>query len=147
MLDLVTLIDDSGRLGTHPPRVSGRTSFAAAKDDGLRMLEIVTNYVWAYGFDNGEISLVHDEIHWQFYRVGEVRDSNLGLWPGKSDAYEFNIDCAAVNRGFLAPPRSGGPSVATTPNPENPDNYYNPDHSLDIGDDCAEPTSPPAIVT
>ncbi|MDT5027475.1 MAG: hypothetical protein QOE61_3901, partial [Micromonosporaceae bacterium] len=98
LLTLVTLVDDSARLDSHPPRVSGRTSFASTRDEsGLTVLEIVTNYVWAYGFDDDKVVLVHDEVRWQSYRVGDVRESDLGLWPHKYEGYVHNINCAAAD--------------------------------------------------
>jgi hypothetical protein len=148
LLTLVTLIDDGARLDSHPPRVSGRTSFASTRDEsGLTVLAIVTNYVWAYGFDNDKVVLVHDEVRWQSYRVGDVRDSDLGLWPDKYEGYFHNVNCAAADRGLLAPPRPSDMSIDTTPDSEDPRNYYDPDHALQVTDTCGHPTSAAATAT
>jgi hypothetical protein len=141
MLGLVTSIDPDAHLDSHPPRVSGRATFLSTMDDQHRtVLEIVTNYVWAYAFDTGHISLIHDEVHWRFYQDRDVSASGRGLWVFTYNGYWFNIDCDASHRGLLAPPRAHSGGGATSPDPENPDNYYDPNHTLEIGRDCASPT-------
>jgi hypothetical protein len=135
---LVTLVDGGARLDSHSPRVSGRTSFASIKDSkGRTVLEVVTNYVWAYGFDHDRVALVHDEVHWQFYRIGDVANSDVGMRVGAFRAYAWNVDCAAANRGMIAPART---DALATPDSENPDNYYEPDHALDVPEGCGTPT-------
>jgi hypothetical protein len=141
LITMVTVIDANARLSSHPPRVSGRTSFSSTKDDaGRTVLEVVTNYVWAYGFDNDEVSLIHDEVRWRFYRAHEVKDSDLGLRLGGHDGYLANVDCAAAHRGQLGPP-TPVTSALGAPDPENPDNYYDPDHALEITDTCGPTVS------
>jgi len=142
MLGLVTSIDPEAHLDSHPPRVSGRMTFLSTIDDeGRTVLEIVTNYVWAYAFDTGDVSLVHDEVHWRFYQDGDVMESGRGLWVFDYRGYVSNMDCDASQRGLLAPPRRLSGGGVTSPDPENPDNYYDPNHTLEIADGCASPTA------
>jgi hypothetical protein len=141
MLGLVTSIDPDAHLDSRPPRVSGRMTFLSTMDDEHRtVLEIVTNYVWAYAFDTGHISLIHDEVHWRFYLDRDVLASSRGLWVFHYIGYWFNMDCDASHRGLLAPPRPYSGGGATSPDPENQDNYYDPNHTLEIGRGCASPT-------
>ena len=131
----MTLVQDGAHLAQFPPRVSGRTSFAPATDQGRAVLQVVTNYVWAYAFDGDMVVVVHDELRWNFLRAAEARDSTRGPWPGGIAGYLMGMDCAAAGHGFLAPPSSPGvaTSVAST---ERPGSLYEPDHSLAITDTC-----------
>jgi hypothetical protein len=135
---LVTRIDHGAHLGRNPPRVSGRTSFSGADDDGRPVLDIMTNYVWAYAFDTDDVVIVHDEVQWRFYRPGDVTANDLGMRPFKWRGYVMGVDCATANRGVLAPPtRTNRPSPG--PTGENPSTYYEPDHTLDITSSCPTP--------
>jgi hypothetical protein len=135
-LQLVTRIDPRAHLGRNPPRVSGRTSLSGVTDDQHRaVLDIVTNYVWAYAFDTDDVVVVHDEVTWRFYRTGDVRADAHGLWAVQTGGYVMGVDCAAADRGLLAPPtRTIQASPGATP--ENPGNLFDPDHVLDITSTC-----------
>ena len=50
------------------------------------------------------------------------------------------MDCDASQRGLLAPPQANSGGGATSFDPDNPDSYYDPNHTLEIADDCASPT-------
>lgn len=140
------LIADSVRLSDETPRVKGRTTVRAGTDDGLRTLEIVTNYVIVYPFDvpdrgpRSRIAIVHKQITWQVYRDGDVRASARGVWLVESKGYTANIDCAAGLKGRLAPWRMDANPV---PRPDeswyDPDSFYDPDRSLDIKGGCQAP--------
>jgi hypothetical protein len=144
-LSFATLLDDGTHLDSHQPRVSGRTSFSSIVDyGGIRVVEVVTNYVWAYAFDNGEVTIVHDEHDWRFYRASDVRAADAGMWMFGSRGYLSGMDCSAMYRGRLAPFRPMSGSGPASPDPENPDNYYDPNHSLDVGDGCPVGSPTPA---
>jgi hypothetical protein len=125
------------------PRVAGKTTIAAASDQGGRHLEIVTNYVWVYPFDaptamdDQRQVVVHDEIHWRFFRPGRVIRDDLGLWAGAYRSYAFKMDCALLDKGLIAPANpsvvGGGPAMA--PGDEG-NRYYDPNHSLDVPNGC-----------
>jgi hypothetical protein len=134
-LMVVTLVQDGARLSSLPPRVSGRTSFAPATDQGRAVLQVVTNYVWAYAFDGDAVVVVHDELRWNFLPTAEVRDTTRGPWPGGIAGYLVGMDCAAAEHGFLAPPSSPGVRTSVAPT-ERPGSLYEPDHSLAITDTC-----------
>ena len=130
------------RLLPQLPRVSGRTTMrAAAQSDGLRYLEIVTNYVWVYPVDGPDLGvgsrlvIVHDEVHWGFYRPIDVTKRDVELQVIDTQAYEYNVNCAQGAKGLLALPGGEG-DLAPYRSPEDPDQYYDPNRSLDIPNDC-----------
>ncbi|NUO58355.1 MAG: hypothetical protein HOV78_16930 [Hamadaea sp.] len=124
------------------PRVSGRTTFRAAKLNGRNALEVITNYVWVYAFDlpadwtGSRTAVVHGEEHWFFVRAKNA----LQLYLQDTDGYWSSIDCDASRQGLTAPWRGEPAEVAPTSSPyeESTDAYYQPDHSLEIADTCDE---------
>ncbi len=136
---LATLLDGTVKLDSYGPRVSGRITFAAARDNhnDLNVLQIITNYVWAYSFvgHDDNVVVLHDEIHWWFYRSADVDNVDLGAWPSTFQGYGQDIDCADFNQGLVAPPLSdqgSGPDLGAN----DPNQFYDPDHSLDITNTC-----------
>ncbi len=125
------------------PRVSGRTTFRPGIHDGLRVLQVITNYVWVYAFAGPEhpLAIVHDEVQWEFTETKNLRKSDIGMFIVNVAAYQAWIDCTAAKQGILAPTRPGEGS-RTRPS-EDPNAYLMPDHSLDIGDGCGLSTAAP----
>ncbi|MEU0561004.1 hypothetical protein [Dactylosporangium sp. NPDC006015] len=145
-INAVTWIDPSTKLDPdEQPRVSGRVTFDSAKVDGVQTLRITTNFVWVYAFDVRQptpIAAVHDSIRWEFPKPDQVRKNDRGMWIADTDSYVAWMDCAGADKGLLAP---GKPAPAT-PHPsesEPADAILRPDHTLDIGDDCAKPPTTP----
>lgn len=134
LLSLVTLVAEGTQLSDLEPRVKGRFTVRSVMDGDRPVLEVVSNFVWVYAFVDGQVSLIHDQVHWRFYRPGDVRDADLGLRPYRYRAYWSNIDCDAADRGTLAPPTIV--SVSGPMPTEDPANFYDPDHSLEIPDTC-----------
>lgn len=142
---LATWIDPAAHLDPDEEvRVSGRVTFASANVDGLRTLQITTNFVWVYAFTgNGEHPLAaeHDEIRWDFPATDRLRAADKGMWIGDSSGYMAWIDCAAARKGLLAPYRpTSAPGAGPDPT-EDPDAYLKADHSLDIVDACNPPSA------
>jgi len=102
------------------------------------MLAVTTNFIWVYAFQRADhpVAAEHDEIVWTFSESPSLRAQDRGMYISNVKGYGALVDCAATNRGLLAPtPLNGG----ATPNPrdsEDPKQLLNADHSLDISDDC-----------
>jgi hypothetical protein len=134
---LVSVIDQSARLAAFPPRVFGRTAFASTREGGQLALAVVTNYVWVYPFDNGQVVLIHDSVIWRFISGG----TGGGARPGSYASYAAFMNCAAYARGRLAPALPG--EADFTSRDDNPDSYYDPDRSFAAAQSC---TRPPQVV-
>ncbi|WP_433317365.1 hypothetical protein [Micromonospora chersina] len=136
-----TRLGPATRLTKHQPRVKGRVSYRATRtDDGIRMLEVTTNFVWVYAFQRAGVApadsvvVVHDTVVWQVPHSDDVTDSSVGLWLRDGDAYVTNVECAALDKGLLeveVTPTYGGPGGG-----EDPDAVFDPDRSLEVQDPC-----------
>jgi hypothetical protein len=143
------LVSPTVRLSAEPPRVDGRTTIRAVKDDsGTPHLEIITNYVVVYAFDvpdlgpGSRLVVVHEAITWWYYRGERVAPRDRGLWLAGGPGYTFGMDCAEARKGLLAPARPGPewPGRAD-PTPEGYDpeawkSYYDRERSLDVQSTC-----------
>ncbi|MET7833915.1 hypothetical protein ABZS44_13980 [Micromonospora sediminicola] len=134
-----TRLAPGSRLTADQPRVRGRISYRATKDaGGIRVLEVTTNFVWAYPFLTASMAagdgvvVVHDTVVWSVAHPDDVHRSSAGLWIDKADSYGSNIDCAAFDKGLL---RLGTPSFGGPADPD-PDAVYDPDKTLDLPDTC-----------
>ncbi len=148
-ISVASQLAPQARLLADPPRVSGRTTYLAAKSEtGQRYLEVVTNYVWVYPLEgpdyrpHGRLLLVHDEVHWRFYHPDDVRPADRGMWIGQGQSYLLNADCEQLAKGLLALDSGSTQPTLTrptaTPSVSRPEEYYDPNHSLDTGHSCAE---------
>lgn len=138
---VATWIDPAVRLDPREePRVSGRVTYSSVVVGGLRTLRVTTNFVWVYAFQTGgdhPLAVEHDEIRWEFPSTTNLRVSDRGMWVAQATSYSAWVDCAASQKGLLAPTRDTG--VAPAPSDtEDPDNYLKADHALDIGDGCGK---------
>ncbi|MET8833616.1 hypothetical protein ABZV78_06850 [Micromonospora sp. NPDC004540] len=140
--NLATRLAPGARLLPDQPRVKGRITYRATRDDqGIRVLRVTTNFVWAYAFHGPRVVpgdgvvVVHDTLVWEVPHPGDVRSGARGLWLHDMRSYAANIDCAASAKGLLdvGTPREGTP--VATPAPDR-DSLYDPDRSLDIPDTC-----------
>ena len=88
------------------------------------------------------IAAVHDSIRWEFPLADQARKGDRGMWIAATDSYLAWMDCAAAGQGLIAPGRS--PAVDPHPSDTEPaDAILRPDHTLDIGDDCATASASP----
>jgi hypothetical protein len=135
--NVATWIDPAVRLDPREePRVSGKVTYTSTIRDGRRELRITTNFVWVYAFEGTDqpIVVTHDEIQWEFPSTKGLRADDHGMWIGDTKSYAAFVDCAATDRGLLAPTRIGGaPEPADT---DDPDDLLRADHPLEIQDDC-----------
>ncbi|MFU8871261.1 hypothetical protein [Micromonospora sp. SL4-19] len=137
-----TRLAPGARLLPGQPRVKGRITYRAVRDDtGVRVLEVTTNFVWAYPFHQPHVApgdgvaVVHDTLVWRVPHPADVRSSARGLWFGGMRSYGANIDCAAFDKGLLDVGKWRDPGPVATPTVD-PDSLYDPDRSLDIPDTC-----------
>ncbi|ATO14408.1 hypothetical protein CO540_11760 [Micromonospora sp. WMMA2032] len=136
-----TRFGPSTRLTTDQPRVRGRISYRATRDaDGIRVLEVTTNFVWVYAVQSvrtladPEVILVHDTVVWQVPHPGDVIAASRGLWMQDAESYATNVECASLNKGLLEleiTPSYGGPGDG-----EHPDAAYDLDRSLKVAEQC-----------
>jgi hypothetical protein len=135
-----TQLADDAQLLEPEPRVQGEITFEATTDDqGIRVIEVVTSFVWAYAFvppadlpGIDGIVVVRDELVWQLPHEDDVTESSRGLWLWDGESYAWGIDCDAFDQSLLAPQSQlssgfGGPDE---------DDIYDPDRPLDYPDTC-----------
>jgi hypothetical protein len=134
---IATWIDPAVKLDPREqPRVSGRVTYASVMVNGHRTLSVTTNFIWVYAFAGTQnpLAAVHDEVNWEFPAVKDTRVGDRGMWVGDTKVYSAWIDCAALDRGLIAPTR---PEAAVhTASSEDPNALLEADHTLDIKSDC-----------
>ncbi|MDO3682443.1 hypothetical protein [Micromonospora sp. C28ISP2-4] len=135
-----TRLAPDARLTPDQPRTKGRFTYRAVRQaDGVRMLEVTSNFVWVYGFrDLGSRSghsvvVLHDEIVWRLPHAGDVARADRGLWLHRMSSYGWGVDCDAVKLGLIRP---GGLDPTVTPFPGDPDRLYDPDHPIELPVSC-----------
>ena len=75
------------RSGSSASRADGRVSYRATRQDGIRVLEVSTEFVWAYPFDvdlrapaGASVVALRDQVVWQVPHPDDVPASARGLW-------------------------------------------------------------------
>ncbi|WP_262287277.1 hypothetical protein [Micromonospora sp. MA102] len=141
-VSLATRLAPGARLLPDQPRVKGRVTYRATRDDqGIRVLRVTTNFVWAYAFQGprvvpgDEVVVVHDTLVWEMPHPDDVRSRDNGLWVTDIRSYVANVDCAAIHKGLLDVGKGGDGKPVASPTPDA-DSLYDPDRSLDIPDTC-----------
>ena len=134
-----TQIATGHTLTSDPVRVSGRVTFRAATNDDIRMLEVITNFVWVYPFA-GELEepgdhlvVVHDEITWAFPVDADVEKGSRGMWIYEAQGFASNMDCDLLDQSLVG---LGEPMVAGPGAPQDEDAPFDPNGTLDITDTC-----------
>ncbi|WP_446219091.1 hypothetical protein [Micromonospora sp. IBHARD004] len=140
-----TRLAPGARLAPEQPRVKGRITYRATRSPhGVRVLEVTTNFVWAYAFRPARVVpgdgvvVVHDTLVWELPYPGDVRSRADGLWLADMRSYGANVDCAAFDKGLLNIGEASDPEPVVTTTAD-PDSLYDPDRSLDIPDSCGLP--------
>ncbi|MFI6068045.1 hypothetical protein ACIA47_22650 [Micromonospora sp. NPDC051227] len=89
-------------------RADGRISYRATEEKGIRLLEVSTEFVWAYPFDvdlrapaGAGLVAVRDRVVWQVPHPDDVQTSSRGLWIGSAEAVTWNADCAQLRDGWV----------------------------------------------
>ncbi|MEU8389704.1 hypothetical protein [Micromonospora sp. NPDC048843] len=89
-------------------RADGRVSYRATEENGIRLLEVSTEFVWAYPFDvdlrapaGASVVALRDRVVWQVPHPDDVQASSKGLWLGSAEAITWNADCAQLRDGWV----------------------------------------------
>ncbi|WP_163504993.1 hypothetical protein [Fodinicola acaciae] len=126
------------KLADVAPRVSGRLTVSASAG----YLVVRSNYVWAYAFSGvsnspgDHVVVVHDEIEWRAYG-DDAEDPGLSVAGIRS--YVYNISCADIKAGVIAPNRS----VVDDGADDGVDwsrQAYDPKQSVEVPDKCPSPS-------
>ncbi|MER5604832.1 hypothetical protein AB0F93_21410 [Micromonospora tulbaghiae] len=135
-----TRLAPDARLTPDQPRTKGRFTYRAVRQaDGVRMLEVTSNFVWVYGFrdlasrSGHSVVVLHDEIVWRLPHAGDVARADRGLWLHRMSSYGSGVDCDAVKLGLIRP---GGLDPAGIGSPEDPDALYDPEHPIELPVSC-----------
>lgn len=129
----VTKIADGYQLLPVPPKVSGDMTSSV---DERGELVVHANFVYAYAFQPPShqapatpwdiVSVVHENAD---YLIVDGKP-----WPSTEKSYFFAMNCDLTQQGLLAPQYSGR---GTTPrlDAEQPQAYYDPEHTVDVPKD------------
>jgi hypothetical protein len=126
-------------LTTDKVRVSGRVTFRGKTANGVRFLEVISNFVWVYPFAGAlqkpgdHLVIVHDEVTWEIPVDAEVDKSHRGLHINAWNGYASNMDCELLKKSLLAP---GKPRLAPAGTGGDNNADFDPSRSLDIASTC-----------
>jgi hypothetical protein len=136
--NVATWLASDAKVSTEPPRVTGHMTVHSGTEQGVRYLEVVTNYVWVYAFADAAVTpaIVHDEVHWRLLDKEPIRPVDRGLWLADAKAFLSNIDCAAMDKGIVGPARERSVAKPGEPTESDPEQYYDPNHTLNIDNTC-----------
>jgi hypothetical protein len=114
-------------------RVKGRVTFRATKEGDIRLLEVITKFVWVYPF-SGELKepgdhlvIVQDEVHWVIPVDADVEKSSRGLWINSAESFASNIDCELLDKSLLA---LGKPQFIPGGGNQDEEAIFDPDAAL-----------------
>ncbi|MFG1888406.1 hypothetical protein ACGFIR_11125 [Micromonospora sp. NPDC049051] len=89
-------------------RARGRISYRATEANGIRLLEVTTEFVWAYPFDvvrrapaGAGVAVIRDRVVWHVPYAADVVASSRGLWLDSAKMITWNVDCAKHADGWL----------------------------------------------
>jgi hypothetical protein len=89
-------------------RADGRISYRATEEEGIRLLEVTTEYVWAYSFKvdvrapaGAGVVVIRDRVVWQVPYPDDVPESDRGLWIASADAVTWNVRCDGLRDGWV----------------------------------------------
>jgi hypothetical protein len=138
-MPFATQIAPSFKLTSDPVRVKGEMTFQGTTVDGLRVIEVVTNYVWVYAF-TGELSepgdhlvSIHDKITWLFPHPEDVIDEAVGMNLSEWEAFASNMDCDLFDQSLIG---LGKPRYVVGGGQENPNDAFDPNGSLNVTNTC-----------
>ncbi|MGW4680472.1 hypothetical protein ACWEOS_18580 [Micromonospora taraxaci] len=89
-------------------RANGRISYRATEEDDIRLLEVTTEFVWAYSFTvdvrapaGAGVVVIRDKVIWQVPHTGDVQAVSQGLWLASADAVSWNVRCDGLRDGWV----------------------------------------------
>lgn len=138
-----TKIASGFRLLPVTPRVTGRlTPLVDAKGE----LVIKTNVLVAYAFHTdhpqdlaGPLDIVAvDRWEADYIWVSDAQydAGSQGLYYGEVRGYQYPVNCALGDQGFLAPNYSNPPAVAPDPDQPDPETFFDPEARLPTESGC-----------
>jgi hypothetical protein len=138
-MPFATQIAPSFKLTTDPVRVKGEMKFRGTTVDGLRVIEVTTNYVWVYAFTGDlkepgdHLVSIHDKITWLFPHPEDVIDEAIGMNLSEWEAFASNMDCDLFDQSLIG---LGKPRYVAGGSQQDPDDAFDPNGSLDVTDTC-----------
>ena len=118
---------------------SGTVTFRGKTANGVRFLEIITNFVWVYPFAGAlqkpgdHLVIVHDEVTWEIPVDADVDKNHRGLHINGWNGYASNMDCDLLKKSLLA---LGKPRLALAGAGEDNKADFDPSRSVDIASTC-----------
>ncbi|MEV4122214.1 hypothetical protein [Micromonospora sp. NPDC049645] len=89
-------------------RADGRISYRATEEKGIRLLEVSTEFVWAYPFDvdsrapaGAQVVALRDRVVWQVPHPDDVPAAARGLYIASAEVVTWNADCAQLRDGWV----------------------------------------------
>jgi hypothetical protein len=139
----LTLLMPGYHLLPVPIKVSGGMTPQVGQDGNL---VVHTNYVFAYPFAPVDpsaiqyawqvVAVVHAQVDVETVAGARYVAADLGLWLRNASGYFADESCSAFDKGFLAPEYSDTSSAGQPTDTENPDAYFDPDHSITLNTTC-----------
>jgi hypothetical protein len=138
----LTLLATGFQLLPAPVKVNGSMSFSI---DSNGELLVHTNYVFAFPFAPTDpkqitqpwqiVALQHVAEDYEYVADKRMTAGSQGLFVHSTQAYYDSMACSQSTKGFLAP-AIANPATNGGPDSENPDSYYDPNHSLSVPNSC-----------
>jgi hypothetical protein len=138
-MPFATQIAPNFKLTSDPVRVKGEMEFRGTTVDGLRVIEVTTNYVWVYAFTGAldepgdHLVSIHDKITWLFPHPEDVIDEAIGMNMGEWEAFASNMDCDLFDQSLIG---LGKPRYVVGGGQENPNDAFDPNGSLNVTNTC-----------
>jgi hypothetical protein len=138
-LPFATQIAPNFKLTSDPVRVKGEMTFEGTTTDGLRVIQVVTNFVWVYPFtgdlkDPGDhLVTIHDKITWLFPHPEDVVDEAIGMNMSEWEAFASNMDCGLFDQSLIG---LGKPRLTVGGASDDPNAAFDPNGTLNVTDTC-----------
>lgn len=120
-------------------RVSGQVTFRGSTANSVRLLEVVTNFVWVYPFEGAlqepgdHLVIVHDQVTWAIPVDTDVDKAYRGLRLSGWDGFASNMDCDLLKQSLLA---LGKPQFVTAGTDADANAAFDPSRSLNVTSTC-----------
>jgi hypothetical protein len=126
-----------------PIKVNGSMS-ASVGDHGN--IQIAANYVFAYPFAPNPgtrvarpdliVAIEHIDMNYTVVLGSTYKAADRGVWPASGSSYYDQMSCTADAAGYLGPLYSDQGVSNGTPDTEDPNALYDPNHTLNIPKGC-----------
>ncbi|MGS2614635.1 hypothetical protein ACVCAH_08910 [Micromonospora sp. LZ34] len=89
-------------------RAQGRIAYRATRIEGIRLLEVTTEFVWVYSFDvarkappGAGLVAIRDRVVWHVPHPSDVPAAGRGVWLASARAVTWNADCGWLGDGWV----------------------------------------------